>query len=272
MTVFASADDLYGVSHGSNNIDTFYKINTTTGAATAQFTFSGNNSINTSGLTYNPVTQRFLTVQTLSAFSSQLVEINPFSNTATVVSTGIPSAFFEGIEWSGGHGGLVVSHGPGGFFSGSLALLNNSYGLISNNNATGMGDGDNLFLDGSGDLNLVDDNFNAGAHRNKLFNPFGVYSSATYGSNIYSFAGFDVDYDHAWKVDENRLFLTRLNSLAWVNAAGTAITSIGGYGASTDGTLIQIRGITAARVVPEPGSFIALGLGGLALIRSRKKA
>lgn len=272
LYTFASADTLYGVGHGSQNVDTFYSINTSTGAATALFTFSGNNSINTGGLTYNPVTNKFLTVQTMTAFQSQLVEIDAVAQTATVVSTGIPSAYFEGLEWSGAQGGLVISHGNGGFFSGKLALLNNTYGLISNQATTGMTDGDQVFLDGSGDLNIVDDNFNAGWQRNKIFNPFGSITSSNYGNNIYSFAGSDVDYDHAWKVDENKLFLTRLNSLATVNAAGTLISPIGSYGAGADGTLIQIRGITSARVVPEPASAVALLTGAVLLLRRRRNA
>lgn len=271
LSAFAAADDLYGVSHGTSQ-DTFYKINTSTGAATAIFSFNSNNSINTSGLTYNTSTNKFVTVQTMSAFQSQLVEIDATALTATVIGTGgIPATFFEGVEYSSSHGGLVVSYGAGGFFSGKLALLNNSYGLIGNNAATGMTDGDNLFLDGTGTLNLVDDNFNAGWQRNELHNPFGSYTSNNFGANIYSFAGANIDYDHAWKADENKLFLTRLNSLAWVNSTGTAITGIGPYGINSDGTAIQIRGIAAVHAVPEPTSMLALGAGLVVLLRLRKR-
>lgn len=264
-----SIAQLYGVSHGSAGMDTLYTINTTTGAATAVFSFANGGSINTSELAYNPVTNKLITIQTVSAFQSRLVEIDHVAMTATAVSHGIPTNFFEGVEYSSSLGGLVVGYGPGGFFSGKLSLLNNSYGLINSNASTGFADTDCLFVDGSGDLNVLDDNYNMGFQRNKIFNPFSGMTTSPFGGSIFAWSGNTVDYDLAWKGDEGRLFLTRKYSLATVNATSTVITSVGSYGISSDGTEIAITGL-AVVPVPEPASAMVLAIGAAALLRRRR--
>ena len=189
--------------------------------------------------------------------------------TGTVVSNGIPlngsgTPYFEGLEYSAAAGGLVVSFGQGGFFTGQLALLNPvGYGLL-NSTAQLVADGDTLFLDGSGDLNFVDtNNPTNGFMRNKIGSPFGANTLTGFGLNMFG-AG---DADFAWKADEGKLFLDNGNQLAIVNAASTTITVVGPFGAP--GTTIAITGL-AADAVPEPASMLALGAGCALLARRRR--
>lgn len=264
-----AASGLYGVGRDTiSGNDTFFQINTTTGAATALFQFSNFGSAGISQMTYNPVTDRFLAVQFFGGSLTQLVEINRNTSSAMVVSTGIPSQFFEGIEYSAALGGVAVSHGPGGFFSGKLALLNNSYGLISNNASTGMADGDTLFVDSAGDLNVLDtNNPTLGFQRNVINNPFGSISFSGVGANMWTSG---IDYDLAWKQDENKLFLTQRYNLAIVNPSSTAITGVGSFGVNAMGVVNEITGIAVAPV-PEPSTWLALGLGSLVLLRRRRR-
>jgi len=264
---------LYGVGGSSATGYEFYNINTSTGAATSLFTFVVPGSTGVVGLTYVPTTNKFLTVASIDPWHSELVELDLGAQTGTVMSTGIPlnsnnTAYFEGLEYMSAYGGVVISHGPGGFYSGKLAVLNPvGYGMTSNNGLTGIPDADVVFMDGSGDLNIMDtNNPYSGNMRNKVTNPFGSISLAGYGSNM--FVGTDSDF--AWKQDEGRLFLTRGNSLAEVNATSTVITNVGGYGANSNGVVVNITGI-AAKPVPEPATFAALGLGAIAILKRRKK-
>lgn len=275
LSAMAAQAQLYGVG-GTNGNYGFYSINTTTGAATNIFNFSVNGTTNILGLTYIPTTNRFVTTaqgSTFPAFESKLVEIDLGALSATVVSNGIPlssngiTPYHEGLEYMASLGGLVVSHGAGGFFSGSLALLNPSgYGLISSVSTTpGLGDGDVVFMDGTGALNVMDSNNpTAGFMRNRVNNPFAGSTLTGFGSNMFA-AG---DSDFAWKGDEGRLFLTQGGNLATVNNTSTAISFVGNYGVvNSDGSLGTITGIAA---VPEPGTLAALGLGALALKRRRR--
>ncbi len=268
-TAALSQAQLYGVG-GTNGNYHFYSINTSNGAATNIFNFSVPNTTNVVALTYIPTTNRFVTTAQVSAFSSKLVELDLGAQTGTVVSTGIPNnssgtPYFEGLEYMASLGGLVVSHGIGGFYTGQLGLLNPvGYGLL---NTTGMilADADTVFMDGSGDLNVLDTNNPTGGFmRNKIFSPFGLNTTVGYGSNMFS----ATDSDLAWKGDEGRLFLTQGTSLSTVNSLSTSITSVGSYGiVNSDGSLGTITGLAA---VPEPGSLLATMLGAALLIRRRR--
>ena len=274
LVVLASAANaqLYGVGRSAGGYD-FYQVNTTTGAATSLFTFSVPNAGSLVGLTYVPSSNKFLTSAQYSAFSSGLVEIDATAMTATVVSHGIPNGssstpYFEGLEYMASMGGVVVSYGPGGFFSGNLALLNTSgYGLLNNNAATGIPDGDVIFMDGTGALNVMDtNNPYSGNMRNRITSPFSGIGITPWGSNMFS----ATDSDFAWKQDEGRLFLTQGGNLATVNAASTTITFVGSYGVATSGAPINITGL-ATKPVPEPATLAALGIGATALMRRRLK-
>lgn len=266
-TAIANAQ-LYGVGQTSAGYD-FYSINTSNGAATSLFSFAVAGSNNVLGLTYIPSTNKFVTTAQFGAFSSKLVEIDLGAQTATVVSHGIPNnssgtPYFEGLEYMSSLGGLVISHGQGGFYTGQLALLNPSgYGLLSNTSQI-LADGDVVFMDGTGALNVMDSNNPTGGFmRNTVTNPFGTPVISGYGSNMFA----ALDSDLAWKSDEGRLFLTQGSFLSEVNAASTVITPIGSYGNA--GVHVGITGIAA--VVPEPGTIFAVGAGTAALLRRRRR-
>jgi len=121
----AAQAQLYGVGQSGNGYG-FASINTTTGASTALFNFSVPGTTAVQGLSYIPSPGKFVTVGFVDANNSKLVEIDASAQTATVVAHGIRNTFFEGLEYSASLGGLVVSRGPGGFFSGSLSLMNPS--------------------------------------------------------------------------------------------------------------------------------------------------
>lgn len=267
VTAALSQAQLYGVGPSSAGY-TFYSINTTNGAATSVFNFTVPGSSSILGLTYIPTTNKFVTVAGINAFHSELVEIDLGAQTATVMSHGIPlngsgNSYFEGTEYMASLGGLVVSYGPGGFWTDRLALLNASgYGLL-NNTAPILADGDVVFMDGTGALNVMDSNNpTAGFMRNRILTPFTTPTLVGHGLNMFT----GTDYDFAWKSDEGRLFLTQGNMLSEVNAASTVISQIGMYGVA--GVPVNITGIAA---VPEPATFASIGIGALALLRRRKR-
>ena len=264
---FGSAQ-LYGIEHGQTN-NTIYQINTTTGAASAVFSYAhSSGEINVAGLAYNPTTNKFNTVSYLTPSLTNMIEIDLVGSTATIVSTGIPATFFEGLDYSASLGGMVVSHGPGGNFTNKLSLLDNSYNLLNVQGTTGLADADCLFLDGSGALNVLDtNNLTGNFQRNRINNPFGALSLTGTGANNFVSGK---DFDAAWKADEGRLFLTRFDSLATFDNANN-ITSVGSYGIHADGTLIGITGIAAGRPVPEPASFLGLLGGAGVLLRRRNR-
>jgi hypothetical protein len=244
----------------------FSVINTTTGAATGLFIFSVPGTTHIESLTYVPSTNRFLSIATVNPSQTLLVEIDHGAQTATTVAHGIPNAYFSGLEYMASLGGVVVSHGPGGFMTGSIALLNPAtYGLMATGAIPGAPDSDIIFMDGTGALNYLDANQpNAnGFQRNIINNPFGVMSVTGYGANPFIAAR---DWDLAWKGDESRLFLTQDTWLSTVGA-GNVITTVGPYGVTAGGTPIEITGLA----VPEPGALIVLGAGALALLRRRRK-
>lgn len=163
---------MFGIS-SVGTTDTFCQINTTTGAATSLFSFSNSGGSETYGLAYNPTNNKFLTVHIVSLNQTELIEIDPVALTANVVSTGIPTSFFEGVEYSSTLGGWVISYGSNSF-SGSLVLLDNNYNVISTNTNPGFADADTLFADGTGALNVMDGNNPVGGfQRNVINNPLG---------------------------------------------------------------------------------------------------
>jgi len=265
--VVAAQAPLYGVGAGSAGF-VFARIDTSTGAATPLFNFTVTGSRVVQGLTYIPSTNRFLTVAHDAANvanSSFLVEIDPVAQSAAVVAHGIPMTYFEGIEYMPALGAVAVSYGPGGFFTGNIALLDPAtYALQNANAATGLPDGDILFEDNTGALNVVDANNlpSNGFQRNRINNPAGPGTTLTgIGGNTFNPGGGE--FDLAWKADESRLFYTRLNQLGQVNPATNALTTVGNYGIP-----YEMRGIAA---VPEPGTLIALGAGLAVLSRRRAR-
>lgn len=259
----AARADLYGIGRGIST-DTFYHINTATGAATPLFSFSNVGTTGTFHLAYNPVTNRFVTVQHNGTTSSSLIEIDAFSSTAAAVVHGIPTTAFEGIEYSASLGGLVVSYGPSTNATGRLALLNGSYNLINNNANTGLPDGDTLFLDGTGALNVLDPNnpYNAW-QRNLINNPFGATTITVAGfSNPFAVT----DVDAAWKADEGNLFLTQTTSLARIVGPNNIFT-VGPYGGG-----ITITGIAVGPPIPAPASLGLLAVAGAMALRRRGRS
>jgi hypothetical protein len=238
------ATTLYGIGR-TLNADVFYQIDTTSGAATPLFGYGNAGTTGTFGLTYNPVSNRFLTIQQSGTSSSTLIEIDATTSTAAAVVHGIPTNFFEGIEYSAALGGIVVSYGPGGNFSGRLALLDSSYNLIANNPSTGMLDCDTLYVDSAGALNMLDTNHpHGGWQRNSIANPFGSISINVNGpSNPYAFT----DTDFAWKADIGRLYLSRQSQLSHVVGPNNIFT-IGAYG----GAAITGLAVGPNPSVPEP--------------------
>jgi hypothetical protein len=238
--------ELYGVGRGIG-IDTFYQINTTTGLATPLFSFSYAGTTATFHLAYNPATDKYVTVQMNGTTASTLIEIDAVNSTATAVVHGIPTTAFEGVEYSSSLGGLVVSYGPSTNATGRLALLDNGYNLINNNPNTGLPDGDTLFLDGAGGLNVLDSNnpYN-GWQRNLITNPFGVTTITPNGLQNPFVA---TDPDAAWKADEGNLFLTRTTSLARIVGPNN-IFGVGPYGGG-----VSITGIAVGPPIPEPASL-----------------
>lgn len=247
--------ELYGIGHGIST-DTFYQINTATGAATPLFSFSNVGTTGTFHLAYNPVTNRYVTVQVNGTTSSTLIEIDAAGALASAPVHGIPTTAFEGIEYSASLGGFVVSYGTTTNATGKLALLDNGYSLINNNANTGLPDGDTLFLDSAGGLNVLDSNnpYN-GFQRNLITNPFGATAISVNGaSNPFTAA----DTDAAWKADEGNLFLTRTTSLARIVGPNNLFT-VGSYGPG-----INITGIAVGPPIPEPGTMGVLTLAVIA--------
>lgn len=252
--------ELYGIGRGLST-DTFYQINTSTGAATPLFSYSNVGTTGSVHLAYNPVTDRYLTVQQNGTTNSTLIEIDASTSTAAAVVHGIPSTAFEGIEYSPSLGGIVVAYGNTTAATGQLALLDNGYNLINNNSNTGIPDADTLFLDGAGGLNLLDPNnpYN-GWQRNLITNPFGSISINVNGLQN-SF--LPTDPDAAWKADEANLFLTRTTSLARIVGPNN-LFAVGPYGSG-----INITGIAVGPPIPEP-AFAGVLL--LAVLARRRRA
>jgi hypothetical protein len=253
--------DLFGIGRGIST-DTFYQINTATGAATPLFSFSNVGTTATFHLAYNPATNNFVTVQQNGTTSSTLIEIDAVNSTASAVVHGIPTTAFEGIEYSASLGGFVVSYGPSTNTTGRLALLGNGYNLINNNPNTGLPDGDTLFLDGNGGLNVLDPNnpYNAW-QRNLITNPFGATTITVNGLQNPFVAA---DCDAAWKGDEGNLFLTRTTSLARIIGPNN-IFNVGAYGGG-----ISITGIAVGPPIPQPTSLALFIIAAAATIRRRR--
>lgn len=271
LSAAISQAQLYGVGPSNSGAGyDFHQINTSTGLATPLFNFNVPGSTSVNHLTYVPTTNKFLTVAAMTPFFTQLIELDLGAQTATIVGTGIPinsmgTPYFEGLEYMASQGGIVISHGPGGFFTGQLALLNPlGYGMLNTTGAL-LNDGDTVFMDGTGALNVLDSNNPTGGFmRNRVTGLFGTNTLTGFGLNMFA-AG---DTDLAWKADEGRLFLTQGNFLSEVNAASTVITPIGQYGAP--GSTQTITGL-AAVPVPEPASFIAVGAGAILLMRRKRR-
>lgn len=255
---------LYGLER-DGSFNRLMTINTSTGAATPLFSFSVASNVRTINLAYNPNTNKFLTVGSIDQFSSQLIEIDPVAQTASVVTHQVPGSFLEGVEYSPTLGGIVLSYGvSNNFTSGRLALLNDNYQLLQNQPTTGMADMDTLFLDPNGALNSMDSNNPTGGfQRNRLNTPFGVLNRVGVGVNMY----IATDVDAVWKADEGKMFLNRGSTLSLINPASTALTTVGSYGTSPN----VMVGLAVAPV-PEPATLAALGLGVAALLRRRKSA
>lgn len=256
--------ELYGIGRGIST-DTFYQINTSTGAATPLFSFSNVGTTGTFHLAYNPVTNRYVTVQMNGTTASTLIEIDATTSTAAAVVHGIPTTAFEGVEYSAPLGGFVVSYGTTTNATGRLALLNNGYGLINMNANTGLPDGDTLFLDSTGGLNVLDSNnpYNLW-QRNLITNPFGVTTITPNGLQNSFLA---TDTDAAWKADEGNLFLTRTTSLARIVGPNN-LFNVGPYGGG-----VNITGIAVGPRIPEPASIslvVAAAVGATALRPKRR--
>ncbi len=254
--------ELYGIGRGLN-VDTFYQLNTTTGAATPLFSFSNVGTTGTYHLAYDPVSDKYLTVQENGTTASTLIQIDANSSTAAAVVHGIPTSAFEGIEYSAPLGGIVVSYGPSTAATGRLALLDSGYNLIDNNASTGLPDGDTLFLDGTGGLNVLDSNNPYGGwQRNLITNPFGAISITVNGAQNPFLA---TDTDAAWKADESTLFLARQSTLARIVGPNNLFT-VGPYGSG-----INITGIAVGPRIPEPASLALLAVAAGFLLRRRRE-
>ncbi len=251
---------LFGIS-SVGTTDTFCSINTTTGAATAIFSYTNSGGSETYGLAYNPTNNRFMTIHIQAANLCNLIEIDPVALTATVVTPLVGSTFFEGVEYSSSLGGWVITYGANGF-SPNLALLSNTHNALQTNIATGISDMDQLYVDGTGALNMQDTNdLFGGFERNRLNNPFTGLTESCVGPNIYA-----PMYDAGWKQDESKLFFTDVNTLSYINGTETGFVTVGNFG-----TQFRMTGIAAVNPVPEPTSMVALAAGLGILARKRRK-
>jgi|GEM_PF-2088266 len=275
LTVAASASSLYGVGTAGNS-HFLSTINTSTGAATQLFSFSFSSASGITGvfgLTYIPATNKFLTVGQIGPSQAALVEIDPVAQVATIQSLTVPgNPLFEGIEYSSALNQVVLSVGPGGFFTGNLAFLNPStYGLNSVNSATGMSDSDILFTDSTGAMNVLDPNNipGTGAMRNVINNPLAGTTLTGVGTNFWSLT--NPMQDLAYKGDVSTLFSTTTGQLFSVNGGSTAATAIGGGYGGASGALIRMRGIAvASQPVPEPATLVLGAAGLVAAVRRRR--
>lgn len=271
----ASASSLYGVGTAAGNVHWLTTINTSTAALTPQFSFSvPSNVTGVFGLTYIPATNRFITVGQIGPSNAALIEINPVTQTASQITTSIAGfSYFEGLEYSSTLNQLVVSVGPGGFFTGRLAFLDpSSYSLLSSNTSTGLQDSDILFTDATGALNVLDDNTPSnGAWRNIVNNPALPSTLTAVGSNFWSSLSLPIQ-DFAYKSDDTNLYATDFRSLHIVNGPSTGQSLVGNYGFITPGAAFEMKGIAvASEPVPEPATLVLGAAGLLGAIRRRRQ-
>lgn len=193
-----------------------------------------------------------------------MIEIDATTSTAVAVFSNFGQSAFEGIEYSPSLGGIFIASGNTTAATNRLFLLNNSYAAIASNLNTGILDGDTLFLDGHGGLNLLDTNnpYN-GWQRNLITNPFTSISITPNGlQNSFTMP----DVDAAWKADENALFLTRTTSLARIVGPNN-LFAVGPYGGGTN-----ITGIAVGPPIPEPTTAAVVVLGSTCVTRRRRRA
>lgn len=246
-------------------------INTSNAAVTPWFNLNlPSNVIGVQGLAYVPSTNKFITIGRIGNTLSALLQVDPVLQTTSVIGTSF-SGLMEGVEYSSALNRIVVTWGTTTFITNQFAFLNPS-GYASTVNATpGHADGDTLFTDANGDLNLLDtNNPTNGRQRNIVNNPQGPGTTYTgVGSNFWSIASPVVDL--AYKSDDANLYATTITTLSTVNGASTALNTIGNYG-GVNGAIIQMRGLAvASQPVPEPATFV-LGAAGLAAAIRRRRA